>query len=147
MPGAMTEGAAAAFGDAGAAEDAAISEHIPAAPVARPESAVAAAAWPAGAAPPAAAAAAAAVEGVLLYYAYRDLRACQAEVRDWMEALCTSLGLVGRVRVALDGLNVTVGRQWGQCADHTYALGTSTALFNPAAHRMIVLYRLLTCCY
>lgn len=31
--------------------------------------------------------------GVLLYYAYRDLRRSQAEVRDWMEALCCELGL------------------------------------------------------
>lgn len=41
----------------------------------------------------AAAGVAAGGEGVLLYYAYRDLRSCQAEVRDWMEALCRELGL------------------------------------------------------
>ncbi|KAL4448377.1 hypothetical protein ABPG75_005596 [Micractinium tetrahymenae] len=48
-------------------------------------------------------------DGILLYYAYRDLRRCQGEVRDWMETLCRQLRLVGRVRVALDGLNATLG--------------------------------------
>lgn len=58
-------------------------------------------------------------EGVLLYYAYRDLRQCQAEVRDWFEALCCSQGLVGRVRVALDGLNVTLGGSLAALRQHT----------------------------
>ena len=45
---------------------------------------------------------------VLLYYKYVDLSAKQAEVAQWMLELCTSLELKGRIRVALDGVNVTV---------------------------------------
>jgi predicted sulfurtransferase len=61
-------------------------------------------------------------EGVLLYYAYRDLRQCQAEVRDWYETLCQRQGLVGRVRVALDGLNVTVGGSLASLRQHIDAV-------------------------
>ncbi|GBG67866.1 hypothetical protein CBR_g985 [Chara braunii] len=49
-------------------------------------------------------------EGVLLYYKYvaiptEDLQG----VCDWMGDLCSSLGLRGRIRVAPDGINVTIG--------------------------------------
>ncbi|KAI3426290.1 hypothetical protein D9Q98_008663 [Chlorella vulgaris] len=47
--------------------------------------------------------------GVLLFYAYRDLSSTQQEVCQWYESLCSRQGLVGRVRVALDGLNATLG--------------------------------------
>eukprot|EP00873_Tetraselmis_striata_P040549 jgi/Tetstr1/460813/TSEL_000567.t1 len=47
--------------------------------------------------------------GVLLYYKYVDLDAEERqELAGWVQALCQRLALVGRVRVALDGLNVTV---------------------------------------
>ena len=64
-------------------------------------------------------------EGVLLYYAYRDLRQCQAEVRDWYKALCRQQGLVGCVRVALDGLNVTVGGSLAALRQHIDAVEES----------------------
>lgn len=49
--------------------------------------------------------------GVLLYYKYLDLGRLEGQKEElavWMEAMCSGLGQVGRVRVALDGLNVTV---------------------------------------
>jgi predicted sulfurtransferase len=45
---------------------------------------------------------------VLLYYCYADLRRTRAEVAEWIELLCLRLELQGRIRVAFDGLNVTV---------------------------------------
>lgn len=39
---------------------------------------------------------------------YVDLRDQQAEIQDWFQELCAALSLVGRVRVAEDGINVTV---------------------------------------
>eukprot|EP00850_Spirogloea_muscicola_P019029 SM000182S03919 [mRNA] locus=s182:57282:60712:+ [translate_table: standard] len=46
--------------------------------------------------------------GVLLYYKYVPLPE-PAAVAEWMAALCAAGGLVGRVRVAHEGVNVTVG--------------------------------------
>ncbi|PSC70407.1 rhodanese-like domain-containing 6 isoform X1 [Micractinium conductrix] len=63
-----------------------------------------------------------AVEGVLLYYGYRDLRSCRGEVAAWIEALSTQLGLVGRIRVALDGLNATLGGTLGALRTHAAAV-------------------------
>lgn len=48
------------------------------------------------------------VEGILLYYSYVDLSEKQEAVSDWYSGLCSNLKLVGRVRVAKDGVNVTV---------------------------------------
>jgi len=45
---------------------------------------------------------------VLLFYAYRDWRD-QRQFRDAQEALCVELNLAGRLRVAADGLNGTLG--------------------------------------
>ena len=39
---------------------------------------------------------------------YVDLTAHQDEAHTWFLELCSSLRLVGRVRIALDGVNVTV---------------------------------------
>lgn len=49
--------------------------------------------------------------GILLYYHYTDLSQSQHETAQWMQALCTNLGLRGRVRVAEDG----VGRAGVPC--------------------------------
>ena len=51
------------------------------------------------------------MEAVLLYYLYQDLRGRAPGLRDWLAATGRELGLRGRVRVALDGLNVTVRAQ------------------------------------
>lgn len=48
------------------------------------------------------------VQSILLYYCYVDLRACREAVHSWLSKLCEELQLKGRVRVAFDGINVTV---------------------------------------
>ena len=48
-------------------------------------------------------------EGVLLYYFYSPLAGRQEAERRWLEKQCTEAQLVGRVRVAQDGLNSTLG--------------------------------------
>lgn len=52
--------------------------------------------------------------GVLLYYSYRSLDAetTQPAMAAWFRENCALLGLRGRVRVALDGINVTLGGRW-----------------------------------
>ena len=45
---------------------------------------------------------------VLLYYKYVSLREGRDVIVDWMRSNCEGLGLKGRVRVAYDGINVTV---------------------------------------
>lgn len=52
------------------------------------------------------------VESILLYYCYVDLRACREAVHAWFIKLCEDLQLKGRVRVAFDGINVTVCAQF-----------------------------------
>lgn len=52
-------------------------------------------------------------EAVLLYYKYVPLAGREPEVAAWYEALCGRLGQVGRVRVAADGVNATVGGRVG----------------------------------
>ncbi|EFN56380.1 hypothetical protein CHLNCDRAFT_57621 [Chlorella variabilis] len=64
------------------------------------------------------------VEGVLLFYAYRDLSrgGAREAARDWFQALCTEQGLVGRVRIALDGLNATLGGSLAALRQHAEAV-------------------------
>lgn len=45
--------------------------------------------------------------GVLLYYKYAQIPDVKSTV-DFYDSNCRSLGLVGRVRIAPDGVNVTV---------------------------------------
>ena len=45
------------------------------------------------------------VNAVLLYYCYVDLSNAQEQIEAWYRVECQSLGLVGRVRVADDGIN------------------------------------------
>ncbi|GAQ88930.1 hypothetical protein KFL_004700120 [Klebsormidium nitens] len=47
-------------------------------------------------------------DGVLLYYKYVPISDVPLIVK-WYEDLCTSLGLVGRIRVSPEGVNVTIG--------------------------------------
>jgi hypothetical protein len=47
-------------------------------------------------------------EGVLLYYKFVEI-GDPNEIKTWLFDLSTSLGLLGRIRVAPDGINVTVG--------------------------------------
>lgn len=52
-------------------------------------------------------------KGVLLYYKYIGVDGAEREhLRSWYEDGCTRLALRGRIRVALDGVNVTV---WATC--------------------------------
>ena len=48
-------------------------------------------------------------EGILLYYKYVDLASRQEDLRQWFLTLCKELQLKGRIRVARDGINCTVG--------------------------------------
>ena len=48
------------------------------------------------------------MEAVLLYYKYVPLSNNKDEMIAWMQSNCVDLGLRGRVRVANDGINVTV---------------------------------------
>lgn len=50
-------------------------------------------------------------QGILLYYKYVDLDKEQQGVAEFYEKLCLEHSLRGRVRVAKDGVNVTVSRQ------------------------------------
>ena len=49
-------------------------------------------------------------DAILLYYKYAPLAGREAEVKAWYEARCGVLRQRGRVRVATDGVNVTVRR-------------------------------------
>ncbi|KIZ00894.1 hypothetical protein MNEG_7068 [Monoraphidium neglectum] len=51
--------------------------------------------------------------GILLYYKYVILAGREAELAAWYEAQCSGLGQKGRIRVAADGVNVTVRRTVG----------------------------------
>lgn len=63
-------------------------------------------------------------EGVLLYYRYQDLsrEGCRENLKLWYEEGCESLGLRGRIRIAEDGINVTVGGTWWSCQRHIEAV-------------------------
>jgi hypothetical protein len=57
--------------------------------------------------------------GVLLYYKYLPLGQQELEnVVKWMQERCGALGLVGRVRVALDGINATLGGPLSALEEH-----------------------------
>ena len=59
---------------------------------------------------------------ILLYYAYVDLHDAQSELCDWMRSTCEALHLVGRVRVARDGINATIGGDCTAVAQHIAAV-------------------------
>lgn len=45
---------------------------------------------------------------ILLYYKYVEIGDQRRAVADWFREACQRLNLKGRVRIALDGVNVTV---------------------------------------
>ena len=57
-------------------------------------------------------------QGVLLYYQYVDLRGIQDEVATFYRERCTALQLTGRVRVAQDGVNATLGGEMSALRQH-----------------------------
>lgn len=56
--------------------------------------------------------------GVLLYFYYTPLFGRQTEERQWMDEMCTQLNLRGRVRVARDGINATLGGTLAELKEH-----------------------------
>ncbi|XP_010267911.1 PREDICTED: rhodanese-like domain-containing protein 6 [Nelumbo nucifera] len=57
------------------------------------------------------------LDGVLLYYKYASVPDVQ-ELANFYESNCKSLGLLGRVRLAPDGVNVTVGGKLSSLEKH-----------------------------
>lgn len=49
---------------------------------------------------------------MLLYYQYVPLGPETTVVAAWFERTCSDLGLRGRIRVAQDGINVTLSGRW-----------------------------------
>lgn len=66
--------------------------------------------------------------GVLLYYKYASVPDLRSLVR-FYESNCRSLGLLGRVRIAPDGVNVTVGGKMSSLEKHI-AEAKSNSLFD-----------------
>ena len=66
---------------------------------------------------------AAADRWTLLYYVYADLTVAQrAEAAAWLEANAARLGLRGRIRVGLDGLNAAIGGTRAALQAHSEAV-------------------------
>jgi len=61
-----------------------------------------------------------AAEGVLLYYYFTPLSTRQIEEQQWYIDSCSELKLVGRVRVARDGVNATLGGNYQNLQKHAY---------------------------
>ena len=59
---------------------------------------------------------------ILLYYKYLDLQEHQDSVAAWYKCVCEQLSLRGRVRVAVDGINVTLGGQTAALQKHVRAV-------------------------
>ena len=70
-------------------------------------------------------------EGVLLYYSFVDLQQHQQQVQAWMLQLCQQLQLRGRVRVAQDGINATLGGPMSALRQHITAVKSHPALAAP----------------
>jgi predicted sulfurtransferase len=60
--------------------------------------------------------------GVLLYYKFLDLGSRREEIQSWFTAACEGENFVGRVRVAKDGINATLGGSMGALRRHILAL-------------------------
>jgi predicted sulfurtransferase/predicted esterase len=56
--------------------------------------------------------------GVLLYFYYIPLFGRQDEERQWMYEMCKQLNLRGRVRIARDGINATLGGTLAELREH-----------------------------
>jgi predicted sulfurtransferase len=57
-------------------------------------------------------------EGVLLYYYFTQLSTRQVEEQEWYINSCSQLNLVGRVRIARDGVNCTLGGNYESLQQH-----------------------------
>ncbi|KXZ48398.1 hypothetical protein GPECTOR_28g805 [Gonium pectorale] len=69
------------------------------------------------------------VPGILLYYKYVPMNEQQVEeVAQFYEQLCSKLGLNGRIRVARDGVNVTVGGAMASLRAHAAAVRAHSLL-------------------
>lgn len=67
-------------------------------------------------------------DGIALYYHYVSLDSTQrAVVAQFYRDTGTALGLRGRVRVARDGVNVTVGGPWSKLEAHVAAVKVGPA--------------------
>ncbi|KAL5996529.1 hypothetical protein ACLOJK_026609 [Asimina triloba] len=64
-------------------------------------------------------------EGILLYYKYTRVPDVSQLLR-FFESNCNSLGLLGRVRLAPDGVNATVGGKLSALEEHISALKSNT---------------------
>ncbi|KAF6156595.1 hypothetical protein GIB67_014574, partial [Kingdonia uniflora] len=64
-------------------------------------------------------------EGILLYYKYATVQDIQ-DLVSFYDSNCKSLGLLGRVRIAPDGVNVTVGGKLSSLHNHIDAAKTNT---------------------
>ncbi|KAH9312448.1 hypothetical protein KI387_027483 [Taxus chinensis] len=64
-------------------------------------------------------------DGVLLYYKYVDIPDTES-LLNWFRNDCTALGLVGRVRIAPNGINVTVGGKMTSLEKHIAAVDSNT---------------------
>ncbi|KAL3681523.1 hypothetical protein R1sor_024479 [Riccia sorocarpa] len=67
-------------------------------------------------------------EGILLYYKFARIDDPE-ETKNWLFNLCSSLGLLGRIRVAPDGINITVGGKMAALQEHIKAV-SSNAMFD-----------------
>lgn len=77
--------------------------------------------------------------GVLLYYKYVNIPDTDALV-DWFQDNCTFLGLLGRVRVAPEGINVTVGGKMSSLEKHITAV-ESIPLFKGCDFKLASCHR------
>lgn len=77
--------------------------------------------------------------GVLLYYKYVNIPDTDALV-DWFQNNCTFLGLLGRVRVAPEGINVTVGGKMSSLEKHITAV-ESIPLFKGCDFKLASCHR------
>ncbi|CAM6088333.1 unnamed protein product [Calypogeia fissa] len=63
-------------------------------------------------------------EGVLLYYQFVQI-ADPEKMKTWLFDMSASLGLLGRIRVAPDGINVTVGGKMKALDEHIQLVGAN----------------------
>ncbi|KAG6555612.1 hypothetical protein Mapa_002847 [Marchantia paleacea] len=67
-------------------------------------------------------------DGVLLYYKFSQIDDPEG-MKTWLFDLCCSLGLLGRIRVAPDGINITVGGKLTALQEHIRVV-SSNPLFK-----------------
>lgn len=68
-------------------------------------------------------------EGILLYYKYIQLNEYQEEILEFFKKNGSNLNLRGRVRIALDGINATLGGSISNLKSHIQAI-TQHSILN-----------------